>query len=58
MVTFYKHRVFRKPLVGVVPILLQYLVNFFTALVTQLQLRHILWLDSLQSMDELHLQMS
>jgi len=56
--TIYKHGVFRGPLFGVVPTLLRNLVSFFIVLVTQLQLCHILWLDSLQSMDELHLQIS
>jgi len=54
----YKRGALRGPLVGVVPILLRYLVSFFIVLVTQLQLYHILWLDCLQSMYELHLQMS
>lgn len=54
----YKHGVLRGQLIGVVPVLLRYLVSFITVLVTQLQLCHILWLDSVASMNEVHLQMS
>jgi len=42
MDTIYKSEELRGPLVGVVQILLQFLVSFFTVLVTQLQLCHIL----------------
>jgi hypothetical protein len=57
MDSFYKQVVLREPLVGVVSVFLRYLVSFFTVLVTQLQLCHIFPLDSLQSMEDVKLEM-
>jgi hypothetical protein len=42
------HEVLRGPLVGTVQILVQYRVNFSTALDPQLQLWHLRWLVSVQ----------
>lgn len=52
-----RHDVRRGPLIGVVPILVWHLVSFFNVILTQLQLCHILCLRSLQSADELHVQL-
>jgi hypothetical protein len=44
--------VLRRPSVGTVAILVRYRVSFSTAFVPQLQLRHLRWLASVQSVDD------
>jgi hypothetical protein len=46
----------RGPSAGIVPTLVRYRVSFSTALVPQLQLQHLHWLVSVQSVDDLHSQ--
>jgi hypothetical protein len=52
-----RHEVFRGPSVGIVPILVRYRVSFSMALVPQLQLWHLHWLVTVQSMGDLHSQL-
>jgi hypothetical protein len=50
------HEVLRGPLVWIVPILVRYHVSFSTDVIPQLQLWHLHWLMSIQSVGDLHSQ--
>jgi hypothetical protein len=51
-----RQEVLRGPSVGIVPILVQYRMSFSKALVPRLQLWHLHWLVSVQSVGDLHSQ--